>query len=94
MSTYQYEALDSAGKPTKGSVEAGSSEDAIQQIRGQGYFPTSVRQDDEGGGRKSLLGGRGKSGGKKAAAKKKKKEPKEKGEKKKGEEGEKGGPGS
>ena len=68
MSTYQYEALDSAGKPTKGSVEAGSSEDAIQQIRGQGYFPTSVRQDDEGGGRKSLLGGRGKSGGKKAAA--------------------------
>lgn len=84
MSTYQYEALDSAGKPTKGSVEAGSSEDAIQQIRGQGYFPTSVRQDDEGGGRKSLLGGRGKSGGKKAAAKKKKKEPKEKGEKKKG----------
>jgi len=84
MSTYQYEALDSAGKPTKGSVEAGSSEDAIQQIRGQGFFPTSVRQDDEGGGRKSLLGGRGKSGGKKAAAKKKKKEPKVKGEKKKG----------
>ena len=83
MSTYQYEALDSAGKPTKGSVEAGSSEDAIQQIRSQGYFPTSVRQDDEGGGRKSLLGGRGKSGGKKAS-KKKKKEPKAKDEKKKG----------
>ena len=85
MSTYQYEALDSAGKPTKGSVEAGSSEDAIQQIRGQGFFPTSVRQDDEGGGKKGLLGGRGKSGSKKSAAKKKKKkEPKVKGEKKKG----------
>jgi len=82
MATYQYEALDSAGKPTNGSVQADSSEDAIQQIRGQGFFPTSVRQDD-GGAKKGLLGGRGKSGGKKAA-KKKKKEPKVKDEKKKG----------
>ena len=83
MATYQYEALDSAGKPTNGSVQADSSEDAIQQIRGQGFFPTSVRQDDSGGGKKGLLGGRGKSGGKKAS-KKKKKEPKAKDEKKKG----------
>jgi type IV pilus assembly protein PilC len=86
MATYQYEALDSAGKPASGTVEAESSEEAIQQIRGQGFFPTSVRQGGDGEGKKKgLLGGRGKSGGKK----KKKKKPvksakakKEKGEKK------------
>ena len=44
MPTYQYEALDATGKPQRGALEAGSSEDAIQQIRGQGYFPTSVRE--------------------------------------------------
>ncbi|MBT4766820.1 MAG: type II secretion system F family protein [Phycisphaerae bacterium] len=65
MATYKYEALDAAGKPTSGTVEAESSEDAIQQIRGQGFFPTSVRQGDEGGGKKGFLGSRGKSGGKK-----------------------------
>ncbi|MDP7030268.1 MAG: type II secretion system F family protein [Phycisphaerales bacterium] len=88
MATYQYEALDSAGKPTTGSVVAETSEDAIQQIRGQGFFPTSVRQDDgDGGGKKGLLSGRGKKGGKKAAkkgSKKKSKKKADKGEKKKG----------
>ncbi|MCI0365310.1 MAG: type II secretion system F family protein [Phycisphaerales bacterium] len=44
MPTYQYEALNSAGKPQKGVVEAISSEEAIQRIKGQGYFPTSVRE--------------------------------------------------
>lgn len=44
MPTYQYEALNSAGKPQKGTVEAASSEEAIQRIKGQGYFPTSVRE--------------------------------------------------
>ena len=44
MPTYQYEALDTAGKPQRGAVDANSSEEAIQQIRGQGYFPTSVRE--------------------------------------------------
>jgi type IV pilus assembly protein PilC len=44
MPTYQYEALNSAGKPQKGTVEASSSEDAIQRIKGQGFFPTSVRE--------------------------------------------------
>jgi type IV pilus assembly protein PilC len=50
MPTYQYEALNSAGKPQKGTVEAGSSEEAIQQIKGQGYFPTSVREQKVKGG--------------------------------------------
>ena len=44
MPTYQYEALNSAGKPQKGTVEATTSEEAIQRIKGQGYFPTSVRE--------------------------------------------------
>ncbi len=44
MPTYTYEALNSAGKPQKGAVEAGTSEEAIQQIKSQGYFPTSVRE--------------------------------------------------
>ncbi len=79
MATYQYEALDSAGKPTTGSVEAESSDEAIQQIRGQGFFPTSVREGGEEGGKKK---GRGKSGGKKAKAKKERKPKAAKGEKK------------
>jgi type IV pilus assembly protein PilC len=44
MPTYVYEALNSAGKPQKGSIEASSSEEAIQRIKGQGFFPTSVRE--------------------------------------------------
>ncbi len=44
MPTYQYEALNSAGKPQKGTVEATSSEEAIQRIKSQGYFPTAVRE--------------------------------------------------
>lgn len=44
MPTYAYEALNSAGKPQKGVVDATSSEEAIQRIKTQGYFPTSVRE--------------------------------------------------
>jgi type IV pilus assembly protein PilC len=44
MPTFQYEALNAAGKPQKGTVEAGTTEEAIQRIKGQGYFPTSVRE--------------------------------------------------
>ena len=44
MPTFTYEALNSAGKPEKGSVEASSSNEALQRIRMQGYFPTAVRE--------------------------------------------------
>jgi len=44
MATFAYEALNAAGKPQKGSVEASTSEEAIQRIKSQGYFPTSVRE--------------------------------------------------
>ncbi len=44
MPTYTYEALNSAGKPQKGTVEAPTSEEAIQRIKGKGFFPTAVRE--------------------------------------------------
>ncbi len=42
--TFQYEALNASGQPQKGSIEASNSDDAIQRIKMQGYFPTSVRE--------------------------------------------------
>jgi type IV pilus assembly protein PilC len=44
MATFAYEALNSAGKPQKGTVDANTSEEAIQRIKAQGYFPTAVRE--------------------------------------------------
>lgn len=44
MPTFAYEALNAAGKPQKGTIEANSNEDAIHRIKAQGYFPTSVRE--------------------------------------------------
>ncbi|MEM7227960.1 MAG: type II secretion system F family protein [Planctomycetota bacterium] len=67
MATYAYEALNSAGKPQKGTVEATSSEEAIQQIKSQGFFPTSVREQ------KVKSGSDGTPISKTAKAKKKKK---------------------
>ena len=67
MTTYAYEALNSAGKPQKGTIEAASSEEAIQQIKGQGFFPTSVREQ-------KVKGDSGVRGEKKGKGKKKKKE--------------------
>ena len=65
MATYVYEALNAAGKAQKGTIEAGSSEDAIARIKSQGYFPTSVRPQ------KAKKGGA--EAGEAAAKKKKKK---------------------
>lgn len=47
MATFQYEALNAAGKPQKGTVEATTTEEAIQRIKGQGFFPTSVREQKQ-----------------------------------------------
>jgi type IV pilus assembly protein PilC len=44
MATFTYEALNAAGKPQKGTVEASTSEEAVQRIKSQGFFPTSVRE--------------------------------------------------
>jgi type IV pilus assembly protein PilC len=65
MATYTYQALNASGKTQKGTVEANSSEEAIQRIKAQGYFPTSVQPQKE----KKAKGAPGAEG----AAKKKKK---------------------
>ncbi len=57
MPTFQYEALNEAGKPQRGNVSATSSDEAIAQIRKQGLFPTSVREQKVK--KKSKSGGKG-----------------------------------
>lgn len=47
MAPYTYQALNASGKTQKGTVEATSSEEAIQRIKAQGYFPTSVQPQKE-----------------------------------------------
>ena len=54
MPSFAYEALNAAGKPQKGMVDANSSEEAIAKVKAQGYFPTSIREqkakkDDKAG---------------------------------------------
>ncbi|MBY0310819.1 MAG: type II secretion system F family protein [Phycisphaerales bacterium] len=66
MATFQYEALNAAGKPQKGTVEATTTEEAIQRIKGQGFFPTSVREQKQ---KAKAAGG---AEGEKTAKKKKK----------------------
>ncbi|MFP4224035.1 MAG: type II secretion system F family protein, partial [Phycisphaeraceae bacterium] len=66
MPTFQYEALDEAGRPQKGKVTAANSDEAIARIHSQGYFPTSVREQ------KVKKSGRGSGGGGGAGSKKKK----------------------
>jgi type IV pilus assembly protein PilC len=47
MGTFVYEALNAAGKPQKGTVDAGTTEEAIQRIKAQGFYPTSVREQQK-----------------------------------------------
>ncbi len=44
MPTYAYEALNAAGKPQSGTIEANNSDEAVQRIKGDGFFPTAVRE--------------------------------------------------
>lgn len=66
MATYTYQALNASGKTQKGTVEATSSEEAIQRIKAQGYFPTSVQPQKE----KKAKGAAADSGAKKKKKKK------------------------
>ena len=50
MPTYVYEALNAAGKPEKGRIDADSSDAAIAAIRQNGFFPTTVREEKIKGG--------------------------------------------
>jgi len=44
MPTYLYEAINAAGKPEKGRIEAVNSDEAMAAVRQNGFFPTSVRE--------------------------------------------------
>jgi type IV pilus assembly protein PilC len=50
MPRYTYVALDSRGQESTGLVEAGSTNEAIGQLRKAGYFPTSVYEEGKAGG--------------------------------------------
>jgi type IV pilus assembly protein PilC len=45
MPTYLYEAINAAGKPEKGRIEAANSDEAMAAVRQNGFFPTSVREE-------------------------------------------------
>lgn len=44
MPTFQYEAMNSVGQATKGTIDATNSEEAIQKIRAMGNFPTKIKE--------------------------------------------------
>ena len=50
MPRYTYVALDSRGQESTGLVDAGSTNEAIGQLRQAGYFPTNVYEEEKGGG--------------------------------------------
>jgi len=43
MPQFSYKAMNSAGQPVKGEIEASNSEEAIARIRQKGEFPTEVK---------------------------------------------------
>jgi len=45
MPTFAYEAMNSSGQEVKNQIDADSTSDAIAKIRGQGLFPTKVREN-------------------------------------------------
>ena len=46
MPKYDYTALDSRGKETKGSIEVGSQNEAIGRVKEMGLFPTKIIEAD------------------------------------------------
>ncbi|MEO0964514.1 MAG: type II secretion system F family protein [Planctomycetota bacterium] len=64
MPTFVYEALNEAGKPQKGTINASNAEEAAARVRSQGYFPTSLREQKakakSGGGKAAAAAGPGK----------------------------------
>jgi type IV pilus assembly protein PilC len=51
MPRFTYVALDSVGQESTGSVEAGSTTEAIGHLRQAGYFPTNIYEDGKSAGR-------------------------------------------
>ncbi len=69
MPKYDYIALDSRGKETKGSIEVGSQNEAIGRVKEMGLFPTKIveadRAQEKSAGKKAKAKTVAKGGGKK-----------------------------
>jgi len=71
MPKYNYVALDSRGNETKGSIEAGSQNEAIGRVKDMQLFPTKITESDKedkaaaGKKAKAKAAGRPRPGGKK-----------------------------
>ena len=48
MAKFEYIALDARGQETRGVIDASSQNDAVGQLRQQGYFPTNVAEEGKG----------------------------------------------
>ncbi len=57
MPKFAYIAVDSAGKETRGTIEAPNQAQAVAKVRGQGLFPTAIGVT--GGGAEAAAGGKG-----------------------------------
>ena len=66
MATFQYIALDAKGEQTTGTVDSNSEAEAIQQLRGQGLYPTQIVE--AGKGKLTVQKGKAAKGKKKAKA--------------------------
>src|SRR5438105_3763280 len=69
MPKFNYVAMDSRGKETKGTLEVASQNEAIGRLKEMGYFPTKVVEADKtkekGGDKKASAKGGAKGAGKK-----------------------------
>jgi type IV pilus assembly protein PilC len=66
MPKFNYVAMDSRGKETKGTIEVANQNEAIGRIKEMGFFPTKVVEDKGSpatGGAKKAVGKKGKKGG-------------------------------
>ena len=49
MAKFEYIALDARGQESQGTIDASNQNDAVGQLRQQGYFPTNVVEAGKGG---------------------------------------------
>jgi type IV pilus assembly protein PilC len=68
MPKFNYVAMDSRGKETKGTLEVGTQAEAINRLKEMGFFPTKVMEEEKpkakgAGAKKPGGGGRGKKKG-------------------------------
>src|ERR1043165_6832451 len=69
MPKFNYVAMDSHGKETKGTLDVGSQNEAINRVKEMGLFPTKIVEVDKAKPEKQTrAAGGGKDGGKKKGA--------------------------